>query len=319
MVPRQLRSREPPLTHPRVSVVIPTYDREATIARAIESVLAQSVAPADIIVIDDGSTDRTADVVARYPSIRYRRQANAERGAARNAGARLSGGTHVCFLDSDDTYLPDHIERLSEAAEDTTPVAYTRAEYVFDDGSRVPHAGPFPSGNVTRELVRGNFMPLHTALISLHAFHTLGGFSEDRRLSGSEDWELWLRLSVRHPFLHVPHVTASITVHQGRSMNDLTVLERSFPAAIEKALGDPVSRAALTPRRSELRASGALFVALACYRAGLGARARAHLLRAVRLWPPVLLDRRVGATFLKTLVGRRVVERIISATGGRRP
>jgi len=302
-----------------VSVVIPTYDREHTIARAIESVLGQSVAAADVTVVDDGSTDHTADVVARYPSVRYLWQKNAERGAARNAGARVARGSHVCFLDSDDTFAADHIERVSEAADASTPVLYTRAEYAFADGARVPHQGPFPDGDVTRELVRGNFIPLHTAIISCDAFRAAGGFSEDRRLAGSEDWEFWVRLSLRHPFRHIPYVTARISVHQGRSMNDIGVLERSFPAAIEKVLADPASHDALTPHRSELRASGALFVALACYRAGLGGRSRVHLLRAVRLRPSLLFDRRVGATLLKTLLGRRAIERVIAASGWHRP
>lgn len=100
------------MSHPdiRFSVVIPNYNNGATLARAIDSVLAQSWPAHEIIVIDDGSKDNSADVAAGYGDrVRYVRQANAGVSAARNHGARLATGTWLAFLDADDIYLPERL------------------------------------------------------------------------------------------------------------------------------------------------------------------------------------------------------------------
>ena len=97
----------------RVSVVITTYNYERFVAAAIESVLRQTVRPDEIVVVDDGSTDATAAVVARYAArgVRYIRQANAGPGAARNRGIRETRGDLIAFLDADDRWLPDKLAR----------------------------------------------------------------------------------------------------------------------------------------------------------------------------------------------------------------
>jgi glycosyltransferase involved in cell wall biosynthesis len=100
------------MSHPSIqfSVVIPNYNNGATLARAIDSVLAQTWAAHEIIVIDDGSTDDSAEVAARYgDQVRYIRQANAGVSAARNHGARLATGTWLAFLDADDIYMPERL------------------------------------------------------------------------------------------------------------------------------------------------------------------------------------------------------------------
>lgn len=101
---------------PRISVVIPAFNREKTIGRAIESALAQTRPPFEIIVVDDGSSDSTAAVVTAFrDSVRYVRQPNAGASAARNRGVELAGAPWVAFLDSDDYWFDDHLERMAEA------------------------------------------------------------------------------------------------------------------------------------------------------------------------------------------------------------
>ena len=95
---------------PLVTVVIPTYNRADYIAETIESVLSQTYRNIEVIVIDDGSTDGTAQVVAPFiPRVSYVQQENAERGASRNHGLRLARGKYVAFLDSDDVWLPTKV------------------------------------------------------------------------------------------------------------------------------------------------------------------------------------------------------------------
>src|SRR6476661_6221086 len=111
--PWDLSAMQDTIKQPRVSVVITTYNYERFIAAAIESVLGQTVRPDEIVVVDDGSTDGTAAVVARYAAqgVRYIRQANAGAGAARNRGIRETRGDLLAFLDADDRWRPDKLAR----------------------------------------------------------------------------------------------------------------------------------------------------------------------------------------------------------------
>lgn len=100
-----------------VSVIIPTFNRENYLADAIASVLAQTVPPDDVIVVDDGSTDGSAEIVRQFPTVRYCWQANQGAAAARNCGVELAQGNFLAFLDSDDRWLPDKLERQLAAFE----------------------------------------------------------------------------------------------------------------------------------------------------------------------------------------------------------
>lgn len=128
-----------------ISVVIPVFNGAAYIAQAIESVLGQTLLPAEIIVADDGSSDATAEVVRRYqPRVLYRRQTNQGPAAARNLGIRESKGELLAFLDSDDVWLPDKL-RLQKAALDQEP----ELDLVFS------HMSQFRSPELPAELAAG--------------------------------------------------------------------------------------------------------------------------------------------------------------------
>jgi glycosyltransferase involved in cell wall biosynthesis len=124
---------------PFFSIIIPTYNRAPTVSVAIESVLTQSFGDFEIIIIDDGSTDNTADVVKEYKDerISYYFQQNKERSASRNKGMQLAAGRYFCLLDSDDHFLPHHLEVLHHAiAADNYPVALYKTMMEYGDGSR---------------------------------------------------------------------------------------------------------------------------------------------------------------------------------------
>ncbi|MFI4903425.1 MAG: glycosyltransferase family 2 protein, partial [Burkholderiales bacterium] len=96
----------------RVSVVMPMYNGEAYVAEALDSVLAQTRPADEIVVVDDGSHDASAAIVARYSGVRYVRQANGGCAAARNRGVAEAGGDVVAFIDQDDRWLPGHLARM---------------------------------------------------------------------------------------------------------------------------------------------------------------------------------------------------------------
>jgi glycosyltransferase involved in cell wall biosynthesis len=122
---------------PRISAVIPAFNRGRTIGRAIESALAQTRPPIEIVVVDDGSTDNTAAAVATYgDSVRYVYQPNAGASAARNRGVESATAPWVAFLDSDDYWSDDHLERMAEAISATAgAAAFYFADMVTDDGT----------------------------------------------------------------------------------------------------------------------------------------------------------------------------------------
>ena len=174
-----------------VSVIIPNFNYGAYVAEAIESVLRQACAcRIETIVVDDGSTDRSLDVIGRYP-VTVVAQRNAGVAMARNAGALHAAGKFLLFLDADDVLEPDCIARYLAALDDAAAhvaYAYTQAR-MFGDVERVDLSRPFSRA----ALLRRNFVPV-SALIRRHAFMDAGGF--DHRF-GYEDYELWVRLALR--------------------------------------------------------------------------------------------------------------------------
>ncbi len=207
-----------------ISVIIPTFNRAALLTQTLNSVLAQTRPPDEIIVVDDGSTDDTADVVASYgPRVRYQYQTNAYQAAARNKGQSLATGDYLAFLDSDDLWLPDALAELETALEAAprAVVAYCRAQIVDGAGNVVESLfKPFsPEGDVWKPLIVENFL-LSTgpALIRRTALDKTGPWDSDLR--GVEDWDMFLRLAEQGPFVCVPEPLFQYRFH-GSNMSSL--------------------------------------------------------------------------------------------------
>jgi glycosyltransferase involved in cell wall biosynthesis len=206
---------------PSVSVVMPAYNRGRFLATAVGSVMAQSRPCHEIIVVDDGSTDDTADVVRSLgPRVRYLRQENAGPAAARNAGIRVATGDWVAFLDTDDRWLPEKIERQLAIVERHREVALVSADTAIADAAgsllvdsnfrRHGLQGFFqglagaPIPNAPGRLLCVNFINTSTAMVRRDLLLALEGF--DSRLRYGEDLELWLRVAASHPVACDPSV-----------------------------------------------------------------------------------------------------------------
>ena len=176
-----------PQRAPTISVLIPAYNAAHYVSRAIESALAQTVRPLEILVVDDGSRDATAEVVSRYPApARLLRQANAGPAAARNRAAREARGEWLALLDADDAWLPQKLElQLPYTQEPEVGVVHCWGP--TDDG-------PAPERFDFQALWKRNRIVNSSALIRRSAFDQVGGFDEDRALISVEDYNLWLRL-----------------------------------------------------------------------------------------------------------------------------
>ena len=122
-----------------ISVVIPSYNSDSLLRETLDSVLAQSRPAHEIIVVDDGSSDDTADVVREYgEAVRYIRQENQGQAIARNTGVEAATGDWIALLDSDDLFLPDRLRRAAEAIEanPSLMVVYSAFDYLYEDGTR---------------------------------------------------------------------------------------------------------------------------------------------------------------------------------------
>lgn len=204
-----------------VSVVIPTYNRACFLPAAVASIRAQTHPCADVVIVDDGSTDDTAQVVARLgDGIRYIRQHNAGPGAARNRGIREARGDLVAFLDTDDRWLPDKTARQVAVMQREPRVALVSADMAIEDEHgtvQVPSnferrgmltffagLGGRPVPDAPRRLLQVNFINTSTVLARRDVLQTLGGF--DTRLRYGEDLELWLRIAAQHGVACLPSV-----------------------------------------------------------------------------------------------------------------
>ena len=208
------------LPSPRVSFIIPTFNREEFLPIVLESLLEQLGSNHEIVVIDDGSTDNTEAVVQRYiaENVRYVRISNSERGAARNFGAKLSRGDYLNFFDSDDYALPNHVSVAENFICTKENPDWFHLNFAFLRDGKLTSAPAF-SGFQSLEIAffDGNCFSCNGVFIKRNFFLN-NLFSEHRELSGSEDYELWLRLYWKSKPLFSNAVTSVVVDHQNRSV-----------------------------------------------------------------------------------------------------
>jgi len=293
-----------------VSVVIAAYNRAGYLGETIESALAQTHKPMEVIVVDDGSTDDTRAVVARYePGVRYLWQPNAERGAARNRGWRLAQGEFVAFLDSDDLWRPDKLQRDLDLfrRRPEVGVVYADVELIDAQGRSLGvRPRPHHEGWVTSDLLRENFVILSAHLMRSAAIREVGGFREERALSGSEDWELWVRLSTRRQFAHVTVPTTRYRAHANNSMSNAAGMERSMRHACALLEAAPYLSPAQRRLIPHAQAIVALVSAINYCSAGERGRTWRHLLEALQHFPGIILDQRFSYTIIRSIFSPRL-------------
>lgn len=214
---------------PLISVIMPCYNAERFVAEAVDSVLNQTYPNVELVVVEDGSTDDSLGVLRKYgQSIRLLTQRNTGPDVARNFGLTHAQGQFVAFLDADDWWRAECLEKL-HAALATHPecgVAYCGWQKVGNlNGGTHPfvprnYEGP---NKVELLLTGGSPWPIHAALTRKALIDRAGGFSED--LIASEDYELWLRLAATHPVVLVPEVLAYYRFHDGGQISSRPYLQ----------------------------------------------------------------------------------------------
>lgn len=202
----------------RITVVMPCYNAENYVAQAVDCVLGQSTPDVELIVVDDGSTDRSREILLGYGDrIRFLEQANQGPYPARNHGMQHASGEFVAFLDADDWWAPDCLEKLHAAlsARPDAALAYCGWQNVGLPGPRgEPHVPPDYEkvGKLERFLRAAAPWPIHAALVRREVMDAAGGFDTNWRTC--MDYDLWLRIGATHPIVLVPEVLAYYRFHQ---------------------------------------------------------------------------------------------------------
>ena len=187
--------------NPLVSVILPTYNRGWILTEAIDSVLAQDYQDYELIVVDDGSTDNTREILDGYgPDIIVLRQANKGVSAARNRGIAAAAGQLVAFLDSDDLWLPRKLSRQVEFFKLNPAAVINQTEEIWvRNGVRVNPKDRHrkPSGMIFERSLGLCLVSPSAVMIKKSLFDAVGVFDEN--LPACEDYDLWLRISCRYP------------------------------------------------------------------------------------------------------------------------
>ncbi|RZK34819.1 MAG: glycosyltransferase family 2 protein [Hymenobacter sp.] len=212
------------LVAPYFSIVIPTYNRGDLISFTLDSVLNQHDKEFELLVVDDGSRDNTAEVVQPYLSdsrVQYLPKENGERGVARNYGLARARGEYVLFLDSDDLLHPNHLSTLRTAIRaQATPPNFIATKYDFDrDGRRRPSdLASLPAGPLDFErFIQGNALDCNICVRRENS--QLFRFEEDRRYAAIEDWMFMLQNTQHGDVVHlVDALTLTMNDHDQRSM-----------------------------------------------------------------------------------------------------
>ena len=206
-----------------VAAVIPCRNAAPYLGEAIASARAQTRAVHEIVVVDDASTDESARVADAAGVRCLRLRAQGGPAAARNAGVRAVGTDLVAFLDADDAWAPDHIATLAPLLERSdAAVAYAHMQTLGTPTPLIKRPGgdgvPF---DALRLLLAWNFVPQSAAVVRRGAFWEAGGYDERPEFRSVEDYELWLRLAERFPFVGSPRVTMLYRVHPGQLSHDV--------------------------------------------------------------------------------------------------
>lgn len=308
---------------PRVSVITAAYNHVKFIRQSVDSVQAQTFRDFEHIVIDDGSSDGTAEILQSYGAqITYVRQENRGAHAAINRGIRMSSGEYIGVVDSDDAWLPNKLERQVAALDaDPAPgMVYSLAYFIDSDGHRQDESWlmgtPFDDPTqIFEELLQRNRIPVVTALIRRKCLDEVGFFSE--KFKALSDWDLWLRFCLRYPVLFIPEMLALYRVHQTNSWHELSgngrvakerlmLLRNAHKNLSGSTLDDPV-------RRKKIRLAYGDCVLYATYddlRRHRYGRALRYLLFAGKLRPTFLVDVLLAARNHPTLLRERKVLRV---------
>ena len=323
----------------QVSVITPVFNGVRTIATAIASVQAQTFVDWELLVIDDGSSDGSADVVSRVAAesrLRLIRQERGGPGAARNRGISAAVGELVAFLDADDLWPPGYLAAMTAALSRRpgASLAFGSWQYIDENGALLSQRViPFDGDGerAAAELPWRNAIVPSAVVVRSSALCRVGGF--DTSFGACEDWDLWLRLIAEGGLVGVPKAWALYRARAGSLTEDLEVMERERLRLNEKYHGPMGGDLALWPYDRRRAVGHTFFVSgLAYLRRRDDELGRQNIRRALEVWPGLAEEdelyyelacarqprgRRGPSRELDLDESERLIEWVLPDTGGR--
>lgn len=229
-----------------ITCIIAAFNSESTICETIESVLAQDI-PCKIIVVDDGSIDRTSLLAQSFgDSVTVLSQHNSGPAAARNAGVDIATTEWVSFLDSDDLWLPGHLTSWSalRSTDASIDLYYCGAVLIDKDSNIVGNqTGHVLVSSPFQDLLESNWVPTSGAIFKKETFQAVGGFVPSQR--HGEDWDLWLRIAtVSEHWRRLPEDTIAYRQTNGSLSRNFDAMWEGINWALDRALAHPISEKA---------------------------------------------------------------------------
>jgi glycosyltransferase involved in cell wall biosynthesis len=279
----------------KVSVVIPVYNGERYIAEAIQSALSQSFKDFEVIVVDDGSTDNTPEIVSSFP-VKNFRQENQGEPAARNRGVELSSGQYIAFLDADDIRLTHSLAKCVELLDAQPEAAFCYGQaYIIDGGGRFighikspsKHSYVRPGWYELKDmLLNGNHFTVSTVILRRSCLEEVGKFDLSLR-AGSTDLDMWVRLAKKFPVGYIAEPLAKYRLHfdnfcAGRNLSEW---EKTNSSIIECILNDASLDYSFSTLKPKAYFRFYLTMADHAYEQGYMTTAREYLLKGLKIRP----------------------------------
>jgi glycosyltransferase involved in cell wall biosynthesis len=285
---------------PTVSIIIPTYNREHVLGRAVQSVLAQTYQDFELIIVDDGSTDNTEKLVKSFTSekIRYiQHRENKGVAAARNTGIRSAKGDYIAFQDSDDEWLPEKLEKQMRAFATAPPevgIVYTGFLMITTKKREYkPSAAVTPKdGDIFRSLLRGEYLASPQAsVVKRECFERVGMF--DEHFPPMEDRELFLRFSKHYQFKYINEPLLLYYPQPDSASRNIRAIIRAYKLILETYFEDIKQDKRLLARH---------YLRLGHFLCSSGelSQGRDYLIRSIKMYP---LDIKAIGAFLVSLLG----------------
>jgi len=276
-----------------VSVIIPAYNQARYLGQALQSLLDQTYPDWDAIVVDDGSTDETAQVAQGFhdPRMRYVFQSNRGLSAARNTGLRHSSAPLVTFLDADDIFLPAKLGLLTAALERQPELGLVAGQAVLIDEEGRPTGQPFVTRLPADSPLLALANPLHVGSVLLRRDWQAAVGYFDENLRSYEDWDLWLRLALAGCQMGtIEEPVSGYRFHSAQMTRDGGQMTTATFAVLDKLYANGALPADWTAVRERAYAQAHLRAAAQCYVARRFEQGQEHLRQAARLNPALLAE-----------------------------
>lgn len=225
-----------------ITVIIPSFNSANLVSDAIRSVLSSNLHEVEIVIINDGSTDNTAEVITTYLSdkrIKYIEQSNRGLAGARNTGIENANGEYLVFLDADDLILPNKllVQRKFLDENPAFDIVYSKSEWFIEDDFNNTREVRFPvyTGEVIQYLIYGNFIHVNSVMVRKDAVIKAGLFDENLR--ELEDWDLWLRMALNgSKFGFTPGVHSKVRIRKGSMTSNQVRMNGTMVKVLEKTI-----------------------------------------------------------------------------------